>query len=94
MSGGHDRIMRLPVRPILSGFHPDPSICRVGADHYLACSSFEYAPGVPIHHSTDLRSWRQLGHVLDRPSQLSVAETRTSGGVYAPTLRHTTAAST
>jgi xylan 1,4-beta-xylosidase len=80
--------MQLPVRPVLSGFHPDPSICRVGKDYYLVCSSFEYAPGVPIYHSTDLRSWQQIGHVLDRPSQLSVMSARSSGGVYAPTLRH------
>jgi xylan 1,4-beta-xylosidase len=80
--------MKLPVQPVLAGFSPDPSICRVGEDYYLVCSSFEYAPGVPIYRSTDLRSWQQLGSVLDRPSQLSVAGARTSGGIYAPTLRH------
>jgi hypothetical protein len=80
--------MQLPVRPIISGFHPDPSICRVGEDHYLACSSFEYAPGVPIYHSKDLRSWQQIGHALDRSSQLAVAAAPSSGGVYAPTLRY------
>jgi beta-xylosidase len=80
--------MQLPVRPIIPGFHPDPSICRVGEDYYLACSSFEYAPGVPIYHSKDLRNWQQLGHVLDRSSQLAVAAAPSSGGVYAPTLRY------
>src|SRR6187397_2409852 len=58
--------------PILPGLHPDPSICRVGDDFYLVTSSFEYFPGVPIFHSRDLVSWRQLGHVLTRKSQLDL----------------------
>ena len=76
--------------PILSGFHPDPSICRVGEDYFLATSSFEYFPGVPIFTSRDLTSWRQLGNVLERPSQLNVRTgiDNASGGIYAPTLRH------
>ena len=75
-------------RPVLSGFHPDPSICRVGETYYLATSSFEYAPGVPIFRSTDLRSWELIGHALDRPSQLDVSKAGPSGGIFAPTLRH------
>jgi xylan 1,4-beta-xylosidase len=75
--------------PVIPGFHPDPTVCRVGSDYYLACSSFEYFPGVPIFHSRDLVHWRQLGNVLDRPSQLHLPPgTSSSGGVYAPTLRH------
>ncbi|GIE99797.1 glycoside hydrolase family 43 protein [Paractinoplanes rishiriensis] len=75
--------------PVVPGFHPDPSICRVGADYYLACSSFEYFPGVPILHSRDLVHWTQIGNALDRPGQLPLPPgTRSSGGVYAPTLRH------
>jgi len=74
--------------PILSGFYPDPSICRVGEDYYLATSSFEYFPGLPIFHSRDLVHWNQIGHVLDRPSQLDLDEIRPSGGLYAPTIRH------
>ncbi|GAA4994456.1 glycoside hydrolase family 43 protein [Yinghuangia aomiensis] len=76
--------------PILPGFHPDPSICRVGDDYYLATSSFEYFPGVPIFHSRNLTGWEQIGNVLDRPSQLNVAPgiAGASGGIYAPTLRH------
>jgi alpha-N-arabinofuranosidase len=74
--------------PILPGFHPDPSVCRVGADYYLVNSSFEYFPGVPIFHSRDLVHWRQLGHVLTRPSQLPLAQAAPSDGIYAPTLRH------
>jgi xylan 1,4-beta-xylosidase len=75
-------------RPVLPGFHPDPSICRVGDTYYLATSSFEYAPGVPIFRSTDLRSWELAGHALDRPSQLDVSKAGPSGGIFAPTLRH------
>jgi len=62
--------MRTFANPVLPGCHPDPSVCRVGDDYYLVCSSFEYFPGVPIYHSRDLVSWRQIGNVLDRPSQL------------------------
>ena len=50
--------------PILSGFNPDPSICRVGQDYYIATSTFEWFPGVQIHHSRDLVHWRLLGHAL------------------------------
>ncbi|WBB77746.1 glycoside hydrolase family 43 protein [Micromonospora sp. WMMD882] len=75
--------------PVLPGFHPDPSVCRVGDDYYLVCSSFEYFPGVPIFHSRDLVHWEQIGNVLDRPGQLTLPpSTASSGGVYAPTLRH------
>ncbi|MEV1289632.1 glycoside hydrolase family 43 protein [Micromonospora sp. NPDC049679] len=75
--------------PVIGGCHPDPSVCRVAEDYYLACSSFEYFPGVPIFHSRDLVHWRQIGNALDRPTQLPLPEsTPSSGGVYAPTLRH------
>lgn len=73
--------------PILKGFYPDPSICRVGEDYYLVTSSFEYYPGIPIFHSKDLVHWEQIGHVLNRPSQLNLDSVRVSGGVYAPTIR-------
>lgn len=74
--------------PVIPGFHPDPSVCRVGADYYLVTSSFEWFPGVPVFHSRDLVNWRPIGHVLDRPSQLGLDGVRPSGGVYAPTIRH------
>lgn len=74
--------------PVLPGFYPDPSVCRVGKDFYLVTSSFEYFPGVPIFHSRDLVHWRQIGHVLDRPGQLPLAGVWASGGIYAPTLRY------
>jgi xylan 1,4-beta-xylosidase len=76
------------ANPILPGMYPDPSVCRVGADFYLVNSSFEYFPGVPIFHSRDLVSWTQIGHVLTRESQLNLAGVHSSGGIYAPTLRH------
>jgi alpha-N-arabinofuranosidase len=74
--------------PIIPGFHPDPSICRVGDNFYLVTSSFEYFPGVPIFHSKNLIDWRLLGHVLTRTSQLRLHHVRSSGGIYAPTLRY------
>jgi alpha-N-arabinofuranosidase len=74
--------------PILSGFHPDPSICCVHQDYYLVTSSFEYFPGLPIFHSRDLLRWEPVGHVLTRPSQLPLEKARSSGGCFAPTIRH------
>lgn len=74
--------------PVLPGSHPDPSICRVGADYYLVTSTFEYFPGLPVHHSKDLVHWRLVGHVLDRPEQLDLDGVRASGGLYAPTIRY------
>jgi xylan 1,4-beta-xylosidase len=75
------------INPVISGFHPDPSVCRVGEDYYLVTSSFEYFPGVPLFHSKDLINWEQLGHVLTRREQLDLRNTRSSGGIYAPTIR-------
>lgn len=81
--------MRTYGNPVIGGFHPDPSVCRVGEDYYLVCSSFEYFPGVPLFHSRDLVHWRQIGNVLDRPGQLELpGDTVASGGIYAPTIRH------
>jgi xylan 1,4-beta-xylosidase len=75
--------------PVVAGMHPDPSVCRVGEDYYLVCSSFEYFPGIPVFHSRDLVNWTQIGNALDRPSQLLLTpETPSSAGIYAPTLRH------
>jgi alpha-N-arabinofuranosidase len=74
--------------PILPGCYPDPSICRVDDDYYLVTSTFEYFPGLPIFHSRDLVHWHQIGHVLDRPSQLSLDEISASAGLYAPTIRY------
>lgn len=74
--------------PVLPGFHPDPSVVRVGEDYYLVTSSFEYFPGIPIFHSRDLVHWRQIGHVLTRESQLPLGQAKSSQGVFAPTVRY------
>ena len=74
--------------PILRGFYPDPSICRVGEDYYLVNSSFAYFPGVPIFHSKDMAHWEQIGHVLDRESQVPLENVKHSNGIYAPTIRY------
>ncbi len=75
------------LNPAVSGFYPDPSVCRVGDDYYLACSSFEYFPGVPLFHSTDAEHWAPIGHVVTRKGQLSIETVPTGGGAWAPTIR-------
>ena len=79
--------MKTIDNPILPGFYPDPSICRAGDDYYIVASSFEFFPGVPIFHSKDLVNWRQIGNVLDRPSQLNLDGVKASDGIYAATIR-------
>ena len=74
--------------PILSGFYPDPSICRAGDDYYIVNSSFVYAPGVPIFHSRDLAHWEQIGNILNRKEQLPVEGSEISRGIFAPTIRY------
>ena len=76
------------TNPILPGFYPDPSICRVGQDYYLVNSSFCYFPGVPLFHSTDLVNWQQIGNVLDREEQLPLKGATPWLGIYAPTIRY------
>lgn len=74
--------------PILPGFYPDPSICRAGEEYYMINSSFAFFPGIPIFKSTDLVNWEQIGHVLDRESQLNLDGAGYSGGIFAPTIRY------
>ena len=74
--------------PIIPGYHPDPSICRVGNDYYIVNSSFQYFPGVPIYHSTDLVNWEQIGNVLDRESQIPLMTADSYGGIFATTIRY------
>lgn len=74
--------------PILPGWYSDPSICTNGTDYFLVTSTFSYFPGVPIFHSRDLVNWRQLGHVLDRPSQLKLDGQRVSQGIFAPAISY------
>ena len=76
------------ANPILAGFYPDPSMCRVGQDYYLINSTFAYFPGIPIFHSTDLVNWHQLGHVIDRPGQLEYDGIGVSEGIFAPAITH------
>ncbi len=74
--------------PVLPGFHPDPTVCRAGEDYYLATSTFEYFPGVPLYHSENLADWEPIGHCLTRDEQLPLDDVDSSEGVFAPTLRH------
>ncbi|WP_066631052.1 glycoside hydrolase family 43 protein [Labilibacter marinus] len=75
--------------PILSGFYPDPSICRVGDTYYMVNSSFEWYPGLPIHKSKDLVNWEKIGHGLHRPDQIVYKDgLRNSNGIFAPSIRH------
>ena len=74
--------------PILAGFYPDPSVCRVGDTYYLVNSSFTFFPGVPLSTSKDLVNWTPAGHVLDRPSQVPLKGQRVSGGIYAPAISY------
>ncbi|MEL7124313.1 MAG: family 43 glycosylhydrolase [Bacteroidota bacterium] len=74
--------------PIIAGFNPDPSVCRVGDDYYLVTSTFEYFPGVPVYHSKDLVNWKMIGHALHRPEQLDLDDVASTAGIYAPTIRY------
>jgi xylan 1,4-beta-xylosidase len=74
------------INPILPGFNPDPSICRVGDDYYIATSTFEWYPGVQIHHSRDLVNWTLIRRPLERKSQLDMRGDPDSCGIWAPCL--------
>ncbi len=74
--------------PVLAGFYPDPSVCRVGDTYYLVNSSFTFFPGVPLSTSKDLVNWTPAGHVLDRPSQVPLKGQHVSGGIYAPAISY------
>lgn len=76
--------------PILPGWYSDPSICTNGeGDYFLVTSTFSYFPGVPLFHSRDLVNWKQVGHVLDRPSQLvGLDRQHISGGIFAPDIKY------
>ena len=80
------------INPIISGAHPDPSICRVGDDYYIVNSSFEYFPGLPIHHSKDLVNWELIGYGLHREDQcngeMNIVDVQSDGGIHAPTIRY------
>ncbi|WP_317619783.1 family 43 glycosylhydrolase [Nonomuraea phyllanthi] len=74
--------------PVLPGFHPDPSVLRVGDGYHLATSTFEWYPGVRVHHSRDLVHWRPLGGILTERRLLDLSGVPGSGGVWAPDLTY------
>ena len=75
--------------PILPGFHPDPSICRVGDDYYMVTSSFEWFPSIPIYHSKDMVNWELIGYGQTNPENYQIKDNVvSSGGIYAVTIRH------
>ena len=79
------------TNPILRGGYPDPSICRVDDDYYIVNSTFEYFPGLPIHHSKDLVNWELIGYGLHREQQVigavNLVDVQSNGGIHAPTIR-------
>jgi len=74
--------------PIIKGFNPDPSICRVGDDFYLVTSTLEFFPGVPIYHSKNLVEWELINYCLTDDSQLNLENCGCSQGIFAPTIRY------
>jgi alpha-N-arabinofuranosidase len=76
------------INPVISGYSPDPSIERVGDDYYLVTSSFVHFPGLPVYHSRDLVTWRQIGNAIDRPSQLEFNGMKVSAGLMAPAISY------
>lgn len=74
--------------PIMTGFFPDPSICRVGNKFYTVHSTFAYFPGVPVFESEDLVHWNLISNVLDRDSQVPLSGCQHSQGIFAPTIRY------
>jgi alpha-N-arabinofuranosidase len=91
---GSDAIFAEPLpagnfrNPILTGFYPDPTVCRVGDDFYLVNSTFAYFPGLPVFHSRDLVHWTQIGNVIDRPAQLDFSGQRMTRGLFAPAISY------
>ncbi len=77
------------TNPVISGFYPDPSVCRVGGAYYLVSSSFEYFPSIPIFKSEDLMNWEIIGHVIDEKNAIKLREGNPNRtGMYAPTIRY------
>ncbi|SKC64497.1 alpha-N-arabinofuranosidase [Ohtaekwangia koreensis] len=76
------------TNPVLAGFYPDPSVVKVGSDYYLINSTFAYFPGIPVFHSNDLKNWKQVGNVINRPSQMNFMGHRMTRGLFAPAIEH------
>lgn len=91
---GRDAVFSTPLpaghfrNPILTGFFPDPSICRVGDDYYLVTSTFALFPGIPVFHSRDLVNWTQIGNVVHRQEQLDYKGLAATRGIFAPAITH------
>ena len=74
--------------PILTGFNPDPCICRKGNDYYIAVSTFEWMPGIPVYHSKDLKNWELLTHVLTDEKNVDLSRLPSGQGIWAPDLSY------
>lgn len=74
--------------PILPGFHADPCICRKGNDFYIAVSSFEWFPGIPIYHSRDMKSWELYSHALQNDREPDLRKLPSAKGIWAPCLTY------
>lgn len=76
------------TNPILPGFNPDPCICRKGEDYYLAVSTFEWLPGIPIYHSKDLKNWEIYSHVFSEGHSIDLRRLPSAKGIWAPCLTY------
>lgn len=74
--------------PILPGFNPDPCICRKGDDYYMAVSTFEWFPGIPVYHSKDLKNWELYTHILTDDEKVNLKKLPSAKGVWAPCLTY------
>lgn len=74
--------------PVMSGYNPDPSICRVGNDYYMVTSSFTWYPGIPVYHSRDLVNWEIVSHVINRPGMVDMEGLNDNDGTWAATIRY------
>ena len=74
--------------PIFPGFNPDPCFCRKGDDYYIAVSTFEWFPGIPVYHSRDLKHWELLTHILTDDEKVSLRRLPSAKGVWAPCLTY------
>lgn len=74
--------------PIFPGFNPDPCICKKGEDYYVAVSTFEWLPGIPVYHSRDLKNWELLTHVLTDDTEVDLRKLPSAKGIWAPCLTY------
>ncbi len=80
--------MKIYHNPVIPGFHPDPSVTRVGDEYYLVNSSFQWFPGIPIYRSKNLVDWHPVGYALTRRSQLDINSIQCSLGIWAPDIQY------